>query len=190
MVYGTSSHVRELRLLTNERINEPNPSRSQWYDRIWSFLPDWTSQSLPLPTNNPWPVPRPNHGNESIDRFIESCYYFLTKNVLLKGSTNCYLIFFLFCRPRKRHARILERMNRVRQQPSLLQLLLRLSAAFRKSRRIADNNDHRISPQKHLADVPVLVDGLPSGFPLSSLGVFRPHFLDILQKPARAQQQQ
>jgi hypothetical protein len=59
----------------------------------------------------------------------------------------------------------------------------RPAASLRQCRRIADNDNDRISPQKHLADVPILVDSLPSGFPLSSLGGFRPHFLDVLQEP-------
>ena len=71
-----------------------------------------------------------------------------------------------------------------------LVLLLLLLFPLRQGRRIADNDNHRISPQKHLADVPVLVDGLPSGFPLSSLGVFRPHFLHVLQEPVNKQQRE
>ena len=57
-----------------------------------------------------------------------------------------------------------------------------------QSRWITDNDNHRISPQKHLADISVLVDGLPSGFPFTALGVFRPHFFDVFQKPVQNRQ--
>mmetsp|Transcript_2130 Transcript_2130/g.5647 ORF Transcript_2130/g.5647 Transcript_2130/m.5647 type:complete len:226 (-) Transcript_2130:314-991(-) len=61
-------------------------------------------------------------------------------------------------------------------------LLFSLLASLGQSRRIAHNDNDRITPQKHFANVSILVDRCPSSFPLSSLGRLRPHFFDVLQE--------
>ena len=48
--------------------------------------------------------------------------------------------------------------------------------------RIAHDDNYRISPQKHFANVPIFVDCRPSSFSLSTLGIFRPHFFDVFEQ--------